>query len=213
MILAWRFLRTTVALLLLAAFFAVVAVAGDEGDESPGGEATEINPRYLLMDAAGRSVTNEDFAGRFQLIAFGYTSCPDVCPSTLAAMTLILHQLGDQAAGVQPIFISVDPERDTPEVLRRYTENFDARILGLTGSPELVRGAADHYRVTYRKYAEPGAPPGRYAVDHSVGMYLVGPDGRFLTKYAYSVSPREIADRIRVRLDATRRARVQQTGQ
>ncbi len=91
-----------------------------------------IIPRYLLQDPNGRSVTNEDFRGRFQLITFGYTYCPDICPTTLVDMAEILKQLGDRAAKVQPIFISVDPDRDTGAVLKSYTEFFDARILGLT---------------------------------------------------------------------------------
>jgi protein SCO1/2 len=161
----------------------------------------EVNPRYLLMDTSGRAIMDEDFAGRFQLIAFGYTSCPSVCPSTLAAMTLILGQLGKLAGQVQPIFISVDPERDKPDVLERYTRNFDPHIMGLTGSPELIRRAADHFKATYAKHLEPGDAPGDYSMDHSVGMYLVGPDGRFLTKYGYSAAADDIAQRLRIRIE------------
>ncbi|MGE5467610.1 MAG: SCO family protein [Ignavibacteria bacterium] len=166
----------------------------------------EINPRYLLIDAKGRTVTNEDFPGRFQLISFGYTFCPDVCPTTLAAMTQIMKQLGPRAAKLQPIFVSVDPERDTREALAKYTAYFDARIIGLTGSPALVRAAADHYKVVYRKYLAPGAKPDSYSIDHSAGMYLLGPDGMFVAKFAHAASPQETAERIAA-LMANREAR------
>jgi len=156
-----------------------------------------IVPRYLLQSPDGRVVTDSDFPGRFQLITFGYTWCPDICPTTLAAMTQVLGLLGEQAAQVQPIFITVDPERDTLTVLHRYAEYFDARILPLTGSPELVRAAADHFRVTYKKYLEPGKAADQYSVDHTAGMFLVGPDDQFVTHFGYSVAPATIAARLK----------------
>lgn len=155
-----------------------------------------IIPRYLLQDPNGRSITNEDFRGRFQLIAFGYTYCPDVCPTTLVEMAEILKQLGDQASHVQAIFISVDPERDTGKILKTYTEFFDPRILGLTASPALVRRAADNFRIRYAKVREPGAAPDRYTVDHSAGMILLGPDGTFIKKFAFAMPVTEISEQI-----------------
>jgi protein SCO1/2 len=163
-------------------------------------EAVGIVPRYLLMDPRGQAVTNEDFRGRFQLVSFGYTSCPDVCPTTLLEMKEILHGLGDNAARLQPIFVSLDPERDSAEVLREYTRAFDPRILGLSGSAELVRRAADSFRVRYAVVREPGAARGAYTVDHSAGMYLLGPDGRFLLKFAYATPPQEVIERIRAQM-------------
>lgn len=157
----------------------------------------EINPRYLLQDPNGRSVTSDDFRGRFQLIAFGYTYCPDICPTTLVEMAEILKQLGDDAARVQPIFISVDPERDTRKVLKTYTEFFDSRILGLTASPALVRRAADNFKIRYAKVREPGTPPDRYTVDHSAGMILLGPDGTFIKKFAFAMPVTNITEQIR----------------
>ena len=154
------------------------------------GESGGINPRYLLQDPNGRSVSNEDFRGRFQLIAFGYTYCPDICPTTLVEMAAILKQLRDQADRLQPVFITVDPERDTGKVLQTYTEFFDPRILGLTGSPALVRRAADNFRVRYAKVREPGSE--NYAVDHSAGMILLGPDGAFIKKFAFATPVDEI---------------------
>ena len=161
-------------------------------DEAPG----SIIPRYLLQDPYGRPVSNEDFRGRFQLIAFGYTYCPDVCPTTLVEMAEILKTLGSKASRLQAIFITVDPERDTGKVLKTYTEFFDPRILGLTGSPLLVRRAADNFRIRYAKVQEPGASAGPYAVDHSAGMILLGPDGQVIRKFAFATPVAELSERI-----------------
>jgi protein SCO1/2 len=159
-------------------------------------EPSDINSRYMLMDGRGRAISNEDFPGRFQLISFGYTFCPDVCPTTLAAMTQILRQLGDRAEKLQPIFITVDPERDTREVMAKYTAYFDPRIVGLTGPVDYVRAAADHYRIVYRKYRSPNAAPGDYSIDHTAGMTLLGPDGSFVARFAHGDAPQDIAKRI-----------------
>lgn len=155
-----------------------------------------VVPRYLLQDPNGRAVTNEDFLGRFQLVAFGYTSCPDVCPTTLLEMKEVLKRLGERAARLQPVFITVDPERDTAQVLREYTSAFDPRILGLRGSGELTRRAAAEFRVRYEKVRDPAAPPGSYTVDHSAGMILLGPDGRAIVRFAYATPAQEVAARI-----------------
>jgi protein SCO1/2 len=156
-----------------------------------------LMPRYLLMDVQGRAVTQEDFRGRFQLVTFGFISCPDVCPTTLLEVKQVLDALGDQASRLQPIFITVDPARDTREVLRDYTAAFDTRILGLTGSPELLRRAADSFRVQYEIVREPGAAPQNYTMSHTAGMVLLDTRGRFLARFTYGMSAREIVDRIR----------------
>lgn len=160
------------------------------------GSTEGINPRYLLQDPNGRSVTSEDFRGRYQLIAFGYTYCPDICPTTLVEMAEILKQLGKEAKSIQAIFISVDPERDTGKILKTYTEFFDPRILGLTASPALVRRTAENFKVRYAKVQEPGATSDRYAVDHSAGMILLGPDGNFIKKFAFAMPVSEITEQI-----------------
>lgn len=180
-----------------------LSVATTAWGATPAGHSEEqaepagIHPRYLLMNPGGSAVTDEDFHGRFQLISFGYTSCPDVCPTTLLEMKDILKALDEKAAYLQPIFVTVDPERDTPQVLREYTAAFDARILGLTGSPELIRRAADTFRVRYAKVSLPGTAKGQYTLDHSAGMILLGPDGSFVLKFAYGTPAPEAAQRIR----------------
>ena len=112
-------------------------------------------------------------------------------------MAEILKQLGEDASRVQPIFISVDPERDTGKILKTYTEFFDPRILGLTASPALVRRAADNFKIRYAKVREPGTAPDRYAVDHSAGMILLGPDGAFIKKFAFAMPVTNITEPIR----------------
>lgn len=155
-----------------------------------------INPRYLLQDPNGRAVSSEDFRGRFQLIAFGYTYCPDICPTTLVEMATVLKELGADAERLQALFITVDPERDSGPLLKTYTEFFDPRIIGLTGSPALVRRAADNFKIRYAKVREPGSQPDRYAVDHSAGMILLGPNGQFIKKFAFATPVAELAKQI-----------------
>ncbi len=172
---------------LLAGLLAAPAIAGPSAHELLQAERNEtIIPRYLLQDPRGHSVTSEDFRGRFQLITFGYTYCPDICPTTLVEMAAVLERLGDKAKRLQAIFITVDPERDSGQVLQTYTEFFDPRILGLTGSPALVRRAADNFRIRYAKVGDADGTSKNYAVDHSAGMILIGPDGRFIRKFAYA---------------------------
>lgn len=165
------------------------------------GETKDIMPRYLLQDVNGRATVPDDFRGRYQLITFGYTFCPDVCPTTLTEMAAVLQALGPLAEGVQPIFVSVDPERDTLAVLKTYTAFFDARIIGMTGSPALVSRAADNFKVRYQKVYEKSAASDRYAVDHSAGMYLLAPDGGFLKKFAFATPPAEIVAAIRQQME------------
>lgn len=155
-----------------------------------------ISPRYLLMGTNGRSVIASDFHDRFQLIAFGYVSCPDVCPTTMSEMQQVLAALGPQADRLQPIFITVDPQRDTLEVLKAYAANFDKRILGMSGSEELLRFAAKNFNVTYTKIQEPGAGPNIYTMDHTAGMFLLGPDGQLLKKFGYSTPVKDITQEI-----------------
>jgi protein SCO1 len=159
-----------------------------------------INPRYLLQATNGRSVMDGDFPKHFQLIAFGYTFCPDICPTTLQEMSEVLKQLGDEANRIQPLFISVDPERDTLAQLGSYVAFFDKRILGATGTPALVKRAAENFKVRYEKVSEPGADPKNYAIDHSAGMYLLAPGGQFITRFVYAAPVAEMVARIKEEL-------------
>ncbi len=165
--------------------------------------ASAFSPRYLLMSPGGRAITSEDFRGRLQLVAFGFTSCPDVCPTTLLEMTHVLTALGVRAHFVQPIFITVDPQRDTAQVLGAYTLAFDSRILGLTGSDDLVRRATDSFKVQFQKVQEAGAHPDAYTMDHSTGMFLLGPDGVLLRKFGYGTPVADMVKPIQFWLNST----------
>jgi protein SCO1/2 len=153
-------------------------------------------PRWVLQGPGGRALSSEDFRGRYQLVAFGYVSCPDVCPTTMLEMQQVLAALGPRARHLQPLFISVDPQRDTLGVLAEYTRAFDDRILGLTGSAELVKRAAAGFDVVYAVVREPGSAPNAYTVDHTAGMFLVGPDGQLLTRFGYSMPVATLVERI-----------------
>ena len=156
-----------------------------------------INGRFMLMNHYGEMVTDRDFGDRYQLIYFGYTFCPDVCPSSLMVITQALKLLGDDAARIQPLFITVDPERDTPQVLREYVAYFHPSIIGLTGSPELIARTAQNFRVSYAKVLVPGMPPDQYQMDHSAGVFLLAPNGRLLVKFAHGILPKDMAARIK----------------
>ena len=153
---------------------------------------------FALIDHTGRPVTDQDYRGRHLLVFFGYTYCPDVCPTTLQEITTALDLLGTEASDVAPLFISVDPERDTPQALRAYVGAFDPRITGLTGSVEQVRDVAKSYRVYFAK-AEAGEGP--YLMDHSSIVYLMGRDGGYLTHFTHATSPETMASRIRAHLN------------
>lgn len=160
-------------------------------------EAPRRVPRWILQGPGGRAVTALDFAGRYQLVAFGYVSCPDVCPTTMLEMQQVLASLGEVARKVQPLFISVDPQRDSLTVLTEYTRNFDTRIIGLTSRPELVAIAAKAFDVRYEIVREPGAAANAYTVDHTAGLYLVGPEGQLLTRFGYGTPVDQVVARIR----------------
>jgi protein SCO1/2 len=171
--------------------------AGEGGAEvSSSGQALVGGP-FTLTDQTGKTVTDADFRGKFMLIYFGFTFCPDVCPTELQVISGALQKLGPKADKVQPIFVTVDPERDTTEVLAKYVKQFDPRLIGLTGTPEQIAAVAKAYRVYYEKVKEEGATsPDDYTVDHSSVAYLMGPDGKFLTFFPPGVSPDQMAEKI-----------------
>jgi len=136
-----------------------------------------IGGPFALIDQAGKPRTDEDFRGKLLLIYFGYSYCPDVCPTDLQQVGLAVEQLGDAGGAVQPIFITLDPERDTAAHLAEYVPLFHPRLVGLTGSAEQIRHAASAYKVYYAKYP-PGSPD--YVIDHSSFIYLVDENGKYI---------------------------------
>ena len=147
---------------------------------------------FTLTNGDGKPVTDRDFRGKFMLVYFGYTFCPDVCPTTLSDVTGALEKMGAAADRVQPVFISVDPARDTPEVVRQYVSAFTPRLQGLTGTPDQIAAVAKAYHVYYATHdARPGATD--YTVDHSSILYVMGPDGQFIGVIRADSGPEAIA--------------------
>lgn len=166
--------------------------------DSPRGAAGTLLARaiggpFRLVDQDGRPVTDADLKGKWLLVYFGYTRCPDACPTALNDIAIALDELGPKRNAVRPVFITVDPERDTPEVMKAYVESFDAPILAVTGTPAQVAEAAKSYRVYYAKHPEPG---GDYSMDHSSVIYVMDPDGRFTASFTPESTPEQIAERL-----------------
>jgi protein SCO1/2 len=141
--------------------------------------ALAVGGPFSLIDGDGHAVTDQTYRGKFMLVYFGYTYCPDVCPTTLSAVADAMDKLGPKADKIQPLFITVDPKRDKPDVVKQYAAAFGTRIVGLTGSPEQIAAAAKAYRVYYAEHRT-GTGPDDYSMDHSSVLYLMGPDGRFI---------------------------------
>lgn len=169
-------------------------ISTDEPAEQVGGRA-DIGGGFTLTDHTGARRTEADYSGRYMLVFFGYTNCPDFCPLGLQSMAETLDALGDDAEPIVPVFVTVDPERDTVAVLKDYVGLFHPRLVGLTGGTEEVAAAAKAYRVYYAK--APAEDGDDYLMDHSTFTYLMGPDGRYLTHIRHGTPAAESAARIR----------------
>ena len=164
--------------------------------------AAEIGGPFALTDQSGKRVTDKDFLGRHLLIYFGYTFCPDVCPTTLNTLSISLDMLGDRARMLVAAFVTIDPERDTAELLRAYIANFNPGILGLTGSPENIRTLAKAYRVYYARAAGTAEDDRDYLMEHSAGIYLIDPQGGIVRTFPHTASPEEIVEAVKAKLPA-----------
>lgn len=199
--------RTIRAALLAAAVGGVVglgAVVADymrelarEDRAVPPGTETAIGGPFTLLDAAGNTVTEADFAGRPLLVFFGFTHCPHVCPATLARLSGVLRELGPQGDALTVAFITVDPERDTPKRLREYRAPFDPRIRYLTGTPAQIAATAQAYGVSYAKVA---LPDGDYTMDHTAALYLMDARNRLAESFAGVNDAARIARAVRAHL-------------
>lgn len=155
----------------------------------------QIGGPFRLIDGDGRGVTEQSFRGKAMLVYFGYTHCPDACPTALQDMATAVDKLTPALRRqVQIVFVTVDPERDTPAVMKSYTGAFDAGIEGLTGSPGAIAQAAREYRVYYARHTEKG---GEYSMDHSSIMYLMDKQGRFVSIFTAETTPDEMAAELR----------------
>jgi protein SCO1/2 len=189
---------------LAALGLAIVAIAiayvfwhrtgGGAADSRSTGLAT-IGGAFALTDQNGRAVTDQDYRGQLVLVYFGYTFCPDACPTALLQMGQAIDRMGADGNQVQPVFITIDPARDTAEQLKIYAANFHPRLAALTGTPQQIAQAAKAYRVYYARAADAGAAD--YLMDHTSIIYLIGRDGRYLTHFTHQSTPDQIAAGIR----------------
>ena len=194
-----------VAIVAIGLYYALTSL---ERREEPGNGAGSgrvlIGGPFTLVDQTGTQRSDADFRGRLMLIYFGYTHCPDACPTALQSMSDAIDDLGDRGAMVEPIFITVDPARDTPEHLKRYLESFHPRMIALTGSESAIADIARAYRIFYARAKDQQAaasaaqPPSEdYLIDHSSFIYLMGRDGRYLTHFPGNAPPVQLANGIR----------------
>lgn len=161
-------------------------------DNQQAGEASIGAGDFSLIDANENQVTQDILRdGKFSLVYFGFTSCPHVCPTTLGNMTVALERIGDNADKLQPIFISVDPERDTPEVIKEYISNFHPSFVALTGSEQQIAGASEAFKVYYQ--AEKQQDSANYNVNHSDFIYLISPEGKYITHFTQEDSAEKIS--------------------
>ena len=154
-----------------------------------------IGGAFTLTDSTGKRVTEQSFRGKYMLLFFGYTSCPDICPAGLQLIAGALEKLGPKAERITPVFISVDPERDTPDKLAGYVKNFDPRLVGLTGTPEEIAAVAKAYKVYYAK-APNMQHPDDYTMDHTSIIYVMDPNGEFVTHFTPATSVDEMAAKL-----------------
>jgi len=173
--------RRALALGAAAGFATLALLGGCDRAAAPSFKAIDITgaeyARELnLTDPDGRRRTLAEFRGKVVVVFFGFTQCPDVCPTTLAELAAVRRELGADGERVQGIFVSVDPERDTPELLKAYIDNFGAGFIALRGTPEETQAAAKHFKVFYAKV--PGKTETSYTIDHTAGAYVFDPEGR-----------------------------------
>jgi protein SCO1 len=190
---------------ITAAASAIAAVAGTtvaftlhHAPPATAAAQLQIGGHFELSTPDGRAVTEATFRGKWLLVYFGYTFCPDVCPATLMSIAQGLKKLGPRADKVQPIFITVDPERDTPELIGQYVKDFDERFVGLSGSPQQIAAAARNFHVYYavRKLGN-----NEYVVDHSSFIYVIDPNGTFVRLLSADLPGHEVADQLAQLID------------
>ena len=174
---------------LLAAAAVLLAMAGLLRQLIPFPEPA-IGGHWTLIRDDGKIVTDRDFRGRYQLLYFGYTSCPDICPTTLATISASLHLLGRDADRLQPLFITIDPAHDTPTVVRNYVRNFSIDFIGLTGSQDQIETIEHEFQISVSK------PDGAASIDHTAVLILVSPTGQYLAPFAADEDASELAHQL-----------------
>ena len=185
--------RTTRVLVMTAAFFAglvvcfgAVLIVTGRVSAPVAQQVAAIGGPFKLVDQNGKTISDQDFKGRPFLVFFGFTHCPDVCPTTLFEVSEVLRALGPDADRMRALFITVDPERDTPAVIKDYLSSFDPHLSGLTGDPTTIAAVAKAYRVYFKKVP---LDQGGYTMDHTAIVYLMDKDGRFVSPFSLKRTP------------------------
>ena len=194
-----RLLAVSVAGFLIGAVGGAAVLVLSQGGQGPAVQTSGkalIGGPFTLVDQTGKTVTDQDFRGRYMLVFFGFTHCPDICPAELQVMSAALDALGPKADSVVPIFITLDPERDTQAAMAAYVKNFGPRFVGLTGSSEQIAAAAKAYRVAYSKFQQ-DKTSSDYTIDHSALVYLMGKDGEYITHFAYGTPASQMTETLR----------------
>ena len=199
--------RNSSFLILTIAMIAVVLVAGVAiwriTQSTPAASsAVNIGGPFTLTDQAGLTVTDKTYDGSWRLIYFGYTFCPDACPTELGVMAQAIETMGPAGQKVQPIFITIDPDRDTVQQLKGYVPLFDKRLVGLTGTPQQIAAVAKEYKVYYAKADQPGVDAKSYGMNHSSFVYLMDPKGKFITVFSSDTDSDKMAAEIRRYMEA-----------
>ncbi len=200
-------------LLIAACIFLGVAVIlvmnwpGLRPRPTPEPVIVDVGGTFALADVNGAPVTDEILKGHHSLVYFGFTRCPDVCPLALQKITEALQIAGPPAETVLPIFISVDPEHDTGEVMKAYVSNFHPRFVALTGRPEAIRQAQKAYRIYAARVPKKDGGESNETIAHTDAIYLMNPDGKYVTQFASTVAPGEIATALRRELHAAAEAK------
>lgn len=166
----------------------------DQSGVAQSGKALIGGP-FTLTNQNGQTVTEKTFRGKYMLVTFGYTYCPDICPAELNVISAAMEKIGNKAGEIVPIFITIDPKRDTVEQIETYMSSFHPQMVGLTGNEEQIKQAASAYRVYYQK-ADGGPGDDSYLMDHSTFMYLMDPKGDYVSHFGYGISAEDLAARI-----------------
>lgn len=188
--------------LLIAASGLVLAACGESKQAFSGIDITgaDYATDFALTDHNGQARTLADFKGKVVVIFFGFTQCPDVCPTSLGELAQAKQLLGTDGERLQGLFISVDPERDTPEIMKQYLANFDPSFLALYAAPDALPELAKHFKIYYKKV--PGSTPTNYTMDHSAGSYVYDPQGHVRLYHRYGTGAQALADDVRKLLAA-----------
>ena len=182
-----------ILIILSIVLIAVLMIAPDS--QLPGRGKAAIGGPFTLVNHTGKTMTEKDIAGKYPLVFFGFTHCPDICPTDLFVISQALELLEDESNKIAPLFITIDPERDTPDILADYLSNFHPAMIGLTGTDEQIATVAKAYKVYYTKEENPDSGLD-YTMNHSAFTYLMSPDGEYLIHFSHDTKPAVMAEKI-----------------